>query len=199
MARAPIAETWGRCSPIHMDHAVLGTFSMGPGATSIRRGASGCAFGTQSALMDHRNYRGNRQLMTSNNTRTISILVVEDDVAVAELIRTLLNDVPGWGATVVHDAAAARQVFQVVRIEALVIDVNLPGISGIELIELLRKDAAWNEPPILLMSADPSQSKINDALRTGLVTDFLAKPFDVDQLAAMLKDALEANSSERRS
>jgi DNA-binding response OmpR family regulator len=137
--------------------------------------------------------------MASNNPRTISILVVEDDVAVAELIRTLLNDVPGWGATVVHDAAAARQVFQLVRIEALVIDVNLPGISGIELIELLRNDAAWNEPPILLMSADPSQPKINDALRTGLVTDFLAKPFDVDQLAAMLKDALEANSSERRS
>ncbi len=134
--------------------------------------------------------------MASNNPRTISILVVEDDVAVAELIRTLLNDVPGWGATVVHDAAAARQVFQVVQIEALVIDVNLPGISGIELIQLLRQDAAWNEPPILMMSADPSQPKINDALRTGLVTDFIAKPFDVDQLVAKLKDALEASSTE---
>src|SRR5688500_17712721 len=100
--------------------------------------------------------------MTSN-ARTLSILVVEDDIAVAELIRTLLNDVPGWGATVVHDAAAARKVFDVVKIEALVIDVNLPGISGIELIELLRSDPTWQEPTILLMSADPTQTKINDA------------------------------------
>jgi DNA-binding response OmpR family regulator len=132
--------------------------------------------------------------MTSN-ARTLSILVVEDDVAVAELIRTLLNDVPGWGATVVHDAAAARKVFDVVRIEALVIDVNLPGISGIELIELLRSDPTWQEPAILLMSADPAQTKINDAVREGLVTDFLPKPFDVDELVAKLSRAVAPRGS----
>jgi CheY-like chemotaxis protein len=43
---------------------------------------------------------------------TLTILVVDDDQAVAELLRELLNDVPGWGATVVHDAAAARAVFR---------------------------------------------------------------------------------------
>jgi len=122
---------------------------------------------------------------------TLSILVVEDDVAVAELIRTLLNDVPGWGATVVHDAAAARQVFHVVRIEALMIDVNLPGVSGVELIRLLRQDAAWNEPPVLLMSAGPNQPQVRDAMRDGLVTDFLPKPFEVDELVAALATATE--------
>src|SRR3954449_13372294 len=88
---------------------------------------------------------------------TLSILVVEDDEAVAELIRTVLNDVPGWGATVVHDASAARAVFQHVRIEVLVVDVNLPGISGLELLTLLRTDAHWNEPPVILMSANSGQ------------------------------------------
>lgn len=114
--------------------------------------------------------------------RTLSILVVEDDEAVAELIREILNDVPGWGATVVHDAAAARAVFRYVRIEALVLDVNLPGITGIELLALLRNDPDWNEPPIVLMSAAVDQPSITDALREGLVTTFLPKPFDVDEL-----------------
>src|SRR5215216_5445439 len=113
---------------------------------------------------------------------TLSILVVEDDVAVAELIRTVLNDVTGWGATVVHDAAAAREVFRHVRIEVLIVDVNLPGISGLELLELLRKDPHWDEPPVLLMSAQPEQVGIAGAMREGLVTKFLRKPFDVDQL-----------------
>jgi DNA-binding response OmpR family regulator len=71
---------------------------------------------------------------------TITILVVEDDAAVAELLREVLNDVPGWGATVVHDAAAARAVFPYVQIDVIVLDLNLPGISGLELLELLRRD-----------------------------------------------------------
>jgi DNA-binding response OmpR family regulator len=75
---------------------------------------------------------------------TLSILVVEDDVAVAELIRTVLNDVTGWGATIVHNAAAAREVFRHVQIEVLVVDVNLPGISGIELLNAVSRWVVGN-------------------------------------------------------
>ena len=80
-----------------------------------------------------------------------TILVVEYVEAGAELLRELLNDVPGWGATVVHDAAAARAVFHHVRVEVLVLDVNLPGISGLELLALLRRDKAWQDPPIIFI------------------------------------------------
>jgi CheY-like chemotaxis protein len=120
---------------------------------------------------------------------TLSILVVEDDEAVAELIRTVLNDVVGWAATVVHDAAAARQGVRHVRIEVLVLDVNLPGILGLELVALLRQDPHWSQPPIILMSADAGQVGIADALRNGWVTTFLSKPFDVDQLLQAIQAA----------
>jgi two-component system, NtrC family, response regulator HydG len=102
--------------------------------------------------------------------RTLSILVVEDDEAVAELIRTVLNDVAGWGATVVHGGSAARAVFHHVRFDALVLDVNLPGVSGLELLVLLRQDPHWNGPPIILMSADAGQPGVADALHDGLDT-----------------------------
>jgi DNA-binding response OmpR family regulator len=126
---------------------------------------------------------------------TLSILVVEDDEGAADLIQAILNDEIGWGATVVHDAAAARAVFQHVRIEVLVLDVNLPGISGIELLELLRKDPHWNEPPIILMSANPDQPAVADALRAGAVTTFLKKPFDIDQLVTQIKAAIASRAS----
>jgi DNA-binding response OmpR family regulator len=121
---------------------------------------------------------------------TLSILVVEDDVAVAELIRTVLNDVTGWGATIVHDAAAAREVFRHVRLEVLIVDVNLPGISWLELLELFRRDPHWGEPPVLLMSGRPDQASIVTAMRDGLVTAFLAKPFDVEDLVAEVRKAV---------
>ena len=122
---------------------------------------------------------------------TLSILVVEDDHAVAELMRTLLNQVAGWGATVVHDAAAAREVFRHVRIEVLALDVNLPGISGLELLELLRRDPGWDEPPVILMSAVADQPGIREAVSRG-TAKFIPKPFDVDQLIEEIRSAVSA-------
>ncbi len=127
--------------------------------------------------------------------RTLTILVVEDDHAVAELLRTLLNRVPGWGATVVQHAAAAAEVFQHVEVDLLVVDVNLPGISGPELLEHLRTRPEWRRPPVILMSAQPEQRTVQDALTRAEEQhepmQFIAKPFDVDDLVDAIARAVE--------
>jgi DNA-binding response OmpR family regulator len=123
---------------------------------------------------------------------TLTILVVEDDAAVAELLREVLNDVPGWGATVVHDAAAARAVFHYVKIDVMVLDLNLPGISGLELLELLRRDTEWRDPPVILISAAPAQPGVHEALEHGAAVRIIAKPFDVDQLVQVVHVAAES-------
>src|SRR3954447_9464717 len=120
--------------------------------------------------------------MDSAQDLTLTILVVEDDVAVAELLRALLNDIPGWGATIVHDAAAARAVFRHIRVELLVLDVNLPGISGLELLLLLRGDPEWRDPPVILVTANPRQPGVAETLEQGQAVRVIAKPFDVDEL-----------------
>ena len=122
--------------------------------------------------------------------QTLSILVVEDDEATAELIRTVLNDVQGWGATVVHNASAAREVFRHVEIEVLVLDVGLPGISGLELLAMLRDDPHWREPPVILMSADADPKVVDDATRNVQVTAFLRKPFNVEDLVQDIQEAV---------
>jgi DNA-binding response OmpR family regulator len=113
--------------------------------------------------------------MPQNVGSTVTILVVDDDRAVAELLRELLNGVPGWGATVVHDAAAARAVFHHIRVEVLVLDVNLPGISGLELLELLRRDEAWHDPPIIFISAVPDQPDVQNRVLSDCIR-FIRKP-----------------------
>jgi CheY-like chemotaxis protein len=128
---------------------------------------------------------------------TLTILVVEDDEPVAELVRTVLNDVPGWGATVVHDGAAAREVFRHVQVEVLLVDVNLPGLSGLELLTLLRTDPHWQEPPVILVSADPDQPGLLEAVREGQAVRFIAKPFDVDQIVAAVRQAAQEFLSSR--
>ena len=117
--------------------------------------------------------------------------MVEDDAATAELVRTILNLVPGWGATVVHDAAAAREVFKHVRIEVLVLDVNLPGFTGPELLERLRRDPGWDEPPVILMSANLDQPLLRDLLWNDGGIKLIRKPFDVAQLVEAVRRAVE--------
>ena len=132
--------------------------------------------------------------MAPDHGPTLTILVVDDDRAVADLLRALLNDVPGWGATAVHDAAAARAVFHHVRVELLLLDVNLPGISGLELLDLLRGDPVWRDPPVILISAEPDQPAARAALRAGVAARMIPKPFDVDALVGAVQDVLDEHS-----
>jgi DNA-binding response OmpR family regulator len=124
---------------------------------------------------------------------TVSILIVEDDQAVAELLRTLFNDVPGWSATVTHDAATARDVSRQVRLSVLVVDVNLPGVSGLELLELLREDPNWHAPPVILVSAGAQRPEIWKSISQGHAIGFVPKPFDLDHLTAVVEAALASS------
>lgn len=149
----------------------------------IRRALdSGEMIGTGSE--DGRERRG-----ASGDGQTLSILVVEDDATLSELLRSLLNSVSGWASTVVHDAPAARAVLRHVQMDAMVLDVNLPGISGIELLDGLAGDG-WNQCPVLLTSADERQDKIEAALKRHQDVRFLRKPFDLDEVVEELEAAV---------
>ena len=128
--------------------------------------------------------------MTAPDAPTVVVLVVEDDDAVAELLRQVLSDEPGWTALVAHDAVAARAIVQQVQIRVLVLDVNLPGISGLELLELLRQDDAWSDPPVIIVSAVADQPDVQATLRHTGVIRTLQKPFDLDQVIATIRASL---------
>ena len=77
-------------------------------------------------------------------------------------------------------------MFQHIKVEVLVVDVNLPGISGPELLEHLRRTPDWRSPPVILVSGQPEQPLVVHALaqakEKGDPVRFLGKPFDVDDL-----------------
>ena len=74
--------------------------------------------------------------------------------------------------------------------------VNLPGISGPELLEHLRRAPEWRAPPVILMSAQPGQPLVQEALARAAARDeavqFIAKPFDVDDLVDAVAQAVAA-------
>ena len=124
------------------------------------------------------------------NGNLMNLLLVEDDAALAAATR---NSLERRGITVWHaeSAPAARALIDTVPFDSAVLDLRLPGDSGLTLIVPLR--AAYPHLRILLLTGYASIATAVDAIKLG-ATNYLPKPATVSEiLAALDQDAPEAN------
>jgi len=114
------------------------------------------------------------------------VLVVDDDRAVRESLRRSL-EFNGYNVTLAGDGAEALAAIASSAPDALVIDVMMPRLDGIEATRALR--AAGNDLPILVLTARDSVGDRVDGLDAG-ADDYLTKPFALDELLARLRALL---------
>ncbi len=114
------------------------------------------------------------------------VLLVEDSSSTALVYRSYLEG--DYNVTVAHTGSEALQAIAERAFDLLLLDVRLPDISGLEILQKVREyDAAI---PVILMTAHGSVDVAVDAMRFG-ATDFLTKPFDRARLQVTLKNALK--------
>jgi CheY-like chemotaxis protein len=107
-----------------------------------------------------------------------AIVVVEDNEPIADLIKDTLNAEPDYQAVVVNNGAEAIEVIRSVRASLILLDVGLPGLSGIEIYDILQGDPTLRDVPIIFLTA---QSETR-AFRERQFAHVIAKPFTLDQL-----------------
>ena len=130
------------------------------------------------------------------------ILLVEDEEHLAEGLAFNLRNA-AYDVDVVSDGEAAIEITRDVDYDLILLDVMLPGISGLEVCEGLRKRGTMQ--PILMVSARDRVADAVQGLDAG-ADDYLTKPFDLDVLLAKVRGALrrqvwgraESNGYERR-
>lgn len=117
------------------------------------------------------------------------LLVIEDDAFMAALLRFLLER-QGLQVTVLGDGRAALECLQSeARFDAVVLDLRLPQVSGMEVLTRMRALAAWSCTPVLVLSALDGGQEVAAALDAG-AGDYLTKPFDPQELLARLRRLL---------
>jgi two-component system chemotaxis response regulator CheY len=128
----------------------------------------------------------------------MQIGLLEDDVAIQEMLRLLLEDehytvvIYATADACLNALLAEEQKQLPVPIDLLIVDLRLPrAVSGIEVIRQIRSDPRLSSLPIILTTA-ASFSDIEDL--SDLHVNFLEKPFDVDNLIKMIEE-LTATSS----
>ncbi len=118
--------------------------------------------------------------------KNMKILVVDDFSTMRRIIKNLLRDL-GFSNTVeADDGSTALPVLQSGGIDFLVTDWNMPGMSGLELIQHVRADPALAKLPILMVTAEAKREQIILAAQAG-VNGYVVKPFT----AAVLKEKIE--------
>jgi len=114
---------------------------------------------------------------------TLNVLVVEDDSDLREAIMDTL-DVSGFSVDGVGDGEAALEWLRKDQCQLVISDVNMPGISGYQLMREIATD--WPQLPVLIMTAYGSISNAVEAIRNGAV-DYLEKPFTTEKLVSVVE------------
>jgi DNA-binding response OmpR family regulator len=110
------------------------------------------------------------------------VLIAEDDPDLADVLRQALAERLDVEADAVANGALVMDAVGGRRPDLLILDVNLPGLNGLDVFDLLRSDARWQGVPVLFLTALPEQAATANAV-TG-VHEVLSKPFDIDELIA---------------
>lgn len=111
------------------------------------------------------------------------ILIVEDEVAIADAVRRGL-EAENFEVQVAYDGQDGLDMARTQRFDVIVLDIMLPSINGYKICRALRADENWT--PILMLTAKDGEYDEAEALDTG-ADDFLSKPFSFVVLVARLR------------
>ncbi|HEY3057320.1 MAG TPA: response regulator [Thermoanaerobaculia bacterium] len=111
------------------------------------------------------------------------ILVVDDDVPILTLMRTILREF-GFEARVASTGPEAIAAVQQQTPDLILLDKNMPGMSGREVVRALRDEAGLKKVPILILSGEPVEP--DEIARFG-AAGAIMKPFDVTDLIERIR------------
>jgi len=116
-----------------------------------------------------------------------TVLIVEDEAGLAEVLHLHL-EAGGYRALVAHDGLEALYLLDRELPAVVLLDLNLPQVSGFRLMELLRRGVAGNHPAVILLTA-LSFEEAEEAVRAG-ADGFVVKPFEPAQVVELVAQTL---------
>lgn len=121
------------------------------------------------------------------------ILLVEDDPALSGSLKQGLQQM-GFAVELSHDGAEADAILSLRTFDLVVLDLGLPGMSGMEVLKRFRKRGTTT-PVLILTARDALQDRVAGLKAGG--DDYVLKPFDFEELEARLQALLRRTRSDR--
>nr|WP_245218501.1 HD domain-containing phosphohydrolase [Rubellimicrobium aerolatum] len=111
----------------------------------------------------------------------MDLCVIDDHPVNLRVLKGVIASVPGWRAETFQDPLAALDRCRATVFDLVIVDYQMPGLNGIDVLRRLRADPRFEHVPVVMITADSDRALRIDAIRAG-ATDFLNKPVDPEEL-----------------
>lgn len=122
--------------------------------------------------------------------KDISVLIADDNEMMSNLIRIVLEKNGIKKIIEVHDGTSAFNTVQTQKIDLIIADWHMDGISGIELLKKVRADGKIGNTPFIMVSVEGLDVSVDTAFKHG-VSDFISKPFRKEDLLKKVTEVME--------
>lgn len=121
------------------------------------------------------------------------IWIIDDDEEMGRAIALMLK-LLDCTTTIFYGARSAVQtLLGGKKPDLMIVDINMPEISGLDLIEFLRRRPEWKDMPIIMLSSEAADTMVDKALRMGADT-YLMKPVTIEELENAMAGAFSRHS-----
>jgi DNA-binding response OmpR family regulator len=123
----------------------------------------------------------------------VRILVVDDDIGLTQLLQ-LVFESRGFGVTIAHNGEQALESLERELPEAILLDLMMPGISGLEVCKQVRSAPHTANIPIVILTARYDMQTRRDAMQAG-ATEYLTKPVRPTELINRMREVATDSAS----
>ena len=123
----------------------------------------------------------------------MTILIVDDYATMRRILRNVLRKLGYSQFIEADDGVTALEQLKKQKIDMIVCDWNMPKMSGLELLKIVRSSNEYKEIPFIMVTAEAQKKNVIDAVKAG-VSNYIVKPFTEEQIAQKLEKVFEHQS-----
>jgi len=120
----------------------------------------------------------------------MQVLVVDDFSTMRRIVKNVLRELGFSNLKEAEDGAPALQILKTQKIDFVVTDWNMPGMTGLELLKAIRADEKLKSIPVLMVTAEAKREQIIEAAQCG-VNGYVVKPFTAQTLKVKMEKVFE--------
>jgi len=120
----------------------------------------------------------------------LTILYIEDNPTNVRLISRLLSSRPGFHLITAHEPYLGLQLAEQHRPDLILLDINLPGIDGFEVLKRLKETPSCADIPTIAISANATESYIQKGKEAGFA-EYITKPIDIPDFFSTINEVTQ--------
>lgn len=122
---------------------------------------------------------------------SITLLIVDDSLTMRAVIKKVVQ-MSGFEAESYLEAGSGAEAIKIMakeKVDLVLSDINMPEMTGIQMLEKVKSDPQMSAVPIIMISTEGSEERINEALGHG-ASGYLKKPFQPEEIRTLLEETL---------